>query len=156
MAGRHLKGTPRIAFVRGRRPHLERESIMKSLVISALMILAAFAGTKMGQTEKRITFAKGKSSAVVKGNTGQHGSYYVVRAKQGQMLTLDVSPAARVGVMVETNGRYGHSVLLHEEHGGRFEIGLEEAGDYTIFIGSLNGKPVTFNMTVSIRKLADI
>ena len=120
------------------------------------MILSTLAGTTLGQTEKRITFAKGKSSAVVKGNTGQSGTYYVVRARQGQMLTLDVSPAAKVGVKVETDGRYGHSVLLREEHGGRFEIGLEEAGDYTIFIGSLNGKPVSFNMTVSIRKLADI
>jgi len=129
---------------------------MKSLAISTLMILAAFAGTTFGQTEKRISFAKGKSSAAVKGNTGQSGTYYVVRAKQGQMLTLDVSPAARIGVKVETNGRFGHSVLLREEHGGHFEIGLEEAGDYTIFIGSLNGKPVTFNMTVSIRKLSDI
>ena len=120
------------------------------------MILAALALPAFGQTETRITFAKGKSSAAVKGNTGQFGTYYVVRARQGQMLTLDVSPTARVGVKVEANGRFGHSVLLREEHGGRFEIGLEEAGDYTIFVGSLNGKPVTFRMTVSIRKLADI
>ena len=129
---------------------------MKSIVLLTLMILAACATSTLGQTEKRIAFAKGKSSAVVKGNTGQYGTYYVVRAKQGQMLTLDVSPSARVGVKVETNGRFGHSVLLREEHGGRFEIGLEEAGDYTIFVGSLNGKPVPFNMKVSIRKLADI
>ena len=129
---------------------------MKSIVLLTLMILAACATSTLGQTEKRIAFAKGKSSAVVKGNTGQYGSYYVVRAKQGQMLTLDVSPSARVGVKVETNGRFGQSVLLREEHGGRFEIGLEEAGDYTIFVGSLNGKPVPFNMKVSIRKLADI
>lgn len=129
---------------------------MRRLVISAVMILAALAVSTLGQTERRITFAKGKSSAVVKGNTGQYGTYYVVRAKQGQMLTLDVSPAARVGVKVETDGRFGHSVLLREEHGGRFEIGLEVAGDYTIFVGSPNGKPVPFNLTVSIRKLADI
>lgn len=129
---------------------------MKSIFLTASMILAAFAATATGQAEKRITFAKGKSSAVVKGNTGRHGIYYVVRARQGQMLTLDVSPAARVGVRVEFSGRFGHSVLLREEHGGRFEIGLEEAGDHTIFIGSLNGKPVQFSMTVSIRKLADI
>jgi hypothetical protein len=129
---------------------------MRSFVISALITLAALAVPTLGQTEKRITFAKGKSSAVVRGTTGQYGTYYVVRAKQGQMLTLDVSPSARVGVKVETSGRFGHSVLLRGEHGGRFEIALEDAGDYTIFIGSLNGKPVPFNMTVSIRKLADI
>ena len=128
---------------------------MKSVILSAL-ILAVFAMNAIGQPEKRIQFAKGKSSTVVKGSTGQSGTYYVVRAKQGQMLTLEVSPAAKVGVKVETNGRFGHSVLLREERGGRFEVGLEEAGDYTIFIGSLNGKPVPFSMTVSIRKLADI
>lgn len=120
------------------------------------MILAAFTPTTFGQTEKRITFAKGRTSAVVKGTTGKYGTYYIVRAKQGQMLTLDVSPAARVGVKVETNGKFGHSILLREEHGGRFEIGLEEAGDHSIFIGSLSGKPVPFKLTVSIRKLADI
>lgn len=120
------------------------------------MIVAVFAAIAFGQTEKRINFDKGKSSAVVKGNTGQSGVYYVVRAKQGQMLMLDASPAARIGVKVETNGRYGHSVLLREEKGGHYEIGLEEAGDYTIFIGSLSGKPVQFTLTVGIRRLTDI
>jgi hypothetical protein len=129
---------------------------MKSLIISVFIVLAFSAVTAFGQPEKRIQFSKGKSSAVVKGSTGQYGTYYVIRARQGQMLTLDVSPAAKVGVKVETNGRFGHSVLVREEHGGHFEIGLEEAGDYTIFIGSLSGKPVPFSMTVSIRKLADI
>ncbi len=120
------------------------------------MVLAALGITVSGQSEIRIQFAKGRSSAVVKGSTGQNGTSYVIRAKQGQMLTLDVSPAAWVGIKVETNGRFGHSVLLREERGGRFEVGLEETGDYTIFIGSLNGKPVSFSMSVSIRKLADI
>ena len=129
---------------------------MKSIILSACLILAVLATTGVGQSEKRIQFAKGRSSAVVKGSTGQNGTYYVIRAKQGQMLMLDVSPAAKVGVKVESNGRYGHSVLLREERGGRFEIGLEEAGDYTIFIGSLSGKAVPFSMTVSIRKLTDI
>ena len=72
------------------------------------------------------------------------------------MLVLDVSPTSKVGVKVESNGRFGHQVLLREEKGGHFEVGLEEAGDYTIFIGSLNGKPVPFTLTVGIRKLADI
>lgn len=129
---------------------------MKSIFLSAFLILTVLSITALGQSEKRIQFAKGKSSAVVKGSTGQSGVYYVIRAKQGQMLTLDLSPAAKVGVKVETNGRFGDSVLLREERGGRFEVSLEEAGDYTIFIGSLNGKPVPFSMTVSIRKLADI
>jgi hypothetical protein len=129
---------------------------MKKLIHIALIVTALAVTAAYGQTEKRIQFAKGRSSATVKGNSGQNGIYYVVRAKQGQMLVLDVSPTSKVGVKVESNGRFGHQVLLREEKGGHFEVGLEEAGDYTIFIGSLNGKPVPFTLTVGIRKLADI
>jgi hypothetical protein len=129
---------------------------MKKLIYIALIVTALAVTAAYGQTEKRIQFAKGRSSATVKGNSGQNGIYYVVRAKQGQMLVLDVSPTSKVGVKVESNGRFGHQVLLREEKGGHFEVGLEEAGDYTIFIGSLNGKPVPFTLTVGIRKLADI
>lgn len=129
---------------------------MKKFVFITLIITAVFATAAFGQNEKRIEFAKGKSSATVKGSSGQHGVYYVVRAKQGQMLILDVSPASKVGVKVETNGRDGHSVLLREERGGHFEVGLEEAGDYTIFIGSISGKSVPFTLMVRIRRLTDI
>ena len=129
---------------------------MKRLIFIALMVTALSASAAFGQDEKRIEFAKGKSSATVKGNSGQTGVYYVVRAKQGQMLVLDVAPASKVGVKVETNGRHGHQILLREERGGHFEVGLEEPGDYTIFVGSLNGKPAPFTLTVKIRRLTDI
>ena len=129
---------------------------MRKLVYSIVLITALSAVAAFGQSETRIQFAKGKSSATVKGNSGSTGVYYVIRAKQGHMLLLDVSPASKVGIKVESNGRYGHNVLLREEKGGHFEVGLEEAGDYTIFIGSLNGRPVPFTLTVGIRKMTDI
>ena len=129
---------------------------MRKLIYIALIVTALSASVAYGQKETRIEFAKGKSSATVKGNSGQNGIYYVLRAKQGQMLVLDVAPASKVGVKVESNGRFGHQVLLREERGGHFEVGLEEAGDYTIFIGSLNGRPVQFTLTVAIRRLTDI
>jgi hypothetical protein len=129
---------------------------MKRLIFIALIVTTLSASAAFGQDEKRIEFAKGKSSATVKGNSGQNGVYYVVRAKQGQMLVLDVAPASKVGVKVESNGRDGHQILLREERGGHFEVGLEEAGDYTIFVGSLNGKPAPFTLTVKIRRLTDI
>jgi hypothetical protein len=62
----------------------------------------------------------------------------------------------KVGIKVETEGSYGHQVLLREEGGGVYEVGLEESGDYTIFIGSIGGKPVSFTLAVAIRRLADI
>ena len=108
------------------------------------------------QTLKRIEFAKGKISATVKGNTGSYGVTYVVRAKSGQKLVLNLTPASKVGIKVETKGRYGEMVLLREERGGSFEVGLEESGDYTIFIGSTEGKSTPFTLTVKITKMTDI
>jgi hypothetical protein len=125
------------------------------LVLAAAFVLF-IVQTASGQEPTRIQFAKGKNSAVVTGKTGNNGTYYVVRARSGQKLVLTVTPRSGVGVKVETIGTYGHQVLLREERGGTYEVGLEESGDYTIFLGSINGKPAPFTLTVKITKLADI
>lgn len=133
---------------------------MKKLINLALMLVAfAFicgAGPANAQTPKRIQFAKGKSSATVKGTTGTYGTTYVIRAKSGQKMVLSLAPASKVGIRVETDGADGETVLLREERGGTYEIGLEESGDCTIFIGPLGNRPVSFTLTVKITKLADI
>ena len=121
-----------------------------------LVATAIIAGNTGAQTPKRIQFAKGSNSAVVRDTTGVNGVYYVVRARSGQKLVLDLLPVSRVGIKVEFHGTYGEMVLLREPEGGRYEVGLEESGDYTIFVGSLNNKPVRFRLGVTITKLADI
>ena len=121
-----------------------------------LIALAVIGGNIGAQTPKRIQFVNGASSAVVTATTGEHGVYYVLRAKSGQKLVLDLLPISKVGIKVEFDGRYGEMTLLREEKGGRYEIGLEESGDYTIFVGSINNKPVRFSLTVKVTKLADI
>jgi len=47
-------------------------------------------------------------------------------------------------------------VLLREENGGTYEVGLEETGEYTILIGSNNNRSTPFTLTVKITKLADV
>ncbi|MEO5860688.1 MAG: hypothetical protein ABIR33_17280 [Pyrinomonadaceae bacterium] len=123
------------------------------LMIAIWLIVAA---PLTAQFERRIQFPKGKSSTVVKASTGNSGVTYVIRARSGQKIVLDLSPETSVGVKVETNGRYGQMVLLREESGGHYEVGLEESGDYTIFVGSTNGRPVQFSLKVGITRLADI
>ena len=108
------------------------------------------------QTERRIQFPKGKSSTVVRGSTGSSGVTYVLRARSGQKIVIDLSPAAGLGIKVETTGRYGHMVMLREESGGHYEVGLEESGDYTIFVGSTSRRPVSFVMKVGVTRLADV
>lgn len=128
---------------------------MKTFLLAVMAGLILFtAGNSLGQT--RIQFAKGKSSATVQGSTGTYGTSYVVRARSGQKISLKLRPQNGVGIRVEINGRFGQTVLLREESGGSYEVGLEESGDYTIFIGSTNGRPKTFTLTVAITKMTDI
>jgi opacity protein-like surface antigen len=130
---------------------------MKHLSILFVAVFALIAaGSAAAQGEKRIQFAKGKSSATVTGSTGANGTAYVVRARSGQKLVLTITPRSGVGVKVEKEGRFGHEVLLREERGGTYEVGLEESGDVTIFLGSTSGKSAAFTLTVKITKLADI
>ena len=128
------------------------------MILSALTITFVLmdAAQTEAQTAKRIQFVKGESSATVKGNTGSFGVTYVVRARSGQKMVLNLTPAANVGIKVETEGADGESVLLREERGGSYEIFLEEGGDFTIFLGSSNNKPVPFTLTVKITNLSDI
>jgi hypothetical protein len=132
----------------------QRRDMARTFLI--LIAMAVITGSVAAQAPKRIHFAKGKSSAVVKDSSGRYGIAYVVRARSGQKLVLDLSPASMVGIKVEFDGTYGEMVLLREEKGGHYEIGLEESGDYTIFIGSINNLPVRFSLTVKVTKMADV
>jgi hypothetical protein len=137
---------------------LKNIKMKKVLILSSLLIAFVFAGRVQtnAQTIKRIQFAKGKTSATVKGTTGTYGAAYVIRAMSGQKLVIDLAPTSKVGIKVETEGADGETVLLREERGGSYEIGLEASGDYTIFIGSTDNRPVSFILTVKITKMADI
>ena len=104
----------------------------------------------------RVESSSFKTSATVKGTTGNYGATYVVRAKSGQKLILNLAPAQKVGIRIETDGRFGQTVLLREQRGGSYEVGLEESGDYTIFIGSTEGKSNPFTLRVKITNMTDI
>lgn len=122
------------------------------------MLIAFVYGVEAkAQTVKQIQFAKGKNYATVKGTTGNNGALYMVRAKSGQLITVTLTPTSKVGIKIEKDSRYGgETILLREEKGGTYEVGLEESGDYAIFVGSTNGKSIPFTLTVKIRKMADI
>jgi hypothetical protein len=130
---------------------------IKLWIAPALIVLFfVAAGHSFGQNPIRVQFAKGKTSAVAKGSTGSFGVTYVVGARSGQKLVVTLNPTFGAGIKVETVGKDGEQVLLREEHGGTYEIGLEESGDYTIFVGSTSGRPVSFTLTIKITKMTDI
>ena len=131
-----------------------KTKMILSTLLMTLMLMSAVQTT--AQTATRIQFAKGKSSATVKSNTGSNGVTYTIKARSGQKMILTLTPTAGLGLKVESDGANGEMVLLREEKGGTYEIGLEESGDYTIFIGSIQHKPVAFTLTVKITKMTDI
>lgn len=131
-----------------------KKAVNIGLIIVMLGVIYVVQG--QAQTPTRIQFAKGRNSAVVKGNTGSSGTTYVVRAKSGQKLVLTLTPTSKIGIKVEADSADGEMVLLREERGGTYEIGLDASGDYTIFVGSTNHQSTPFTLTVKIAKLADI
>ena len=114
------------------------------------------AQTASAQSAERIQFAKGKNSATVSGSPERTALLLLLRARSGQKIVLKLTPATGVGIKVESDGGDGQNVLLREESGGTYEVGLERSGDYTIFIGSTNGRSTKFTLTVSITKMTDI
>ena len=128
---------------------------MKRIFIT-LAIAILLSAVQAGTAQTRIQFAKGKSSATVKGSTGEYGVTYAIRAKSGQKIVLTLTPRSGVGIKVETEGTDGQQVLLREETGGTHTVYLEEGGDFTIFVGSISGKSLPFTLTVAITKMTDI
>lgn len=131
---------------------------MKKLLSLSLILLtlAFFAPAEAAaQTVKRIQFAKGKSSATVKGITGSYGIYYALRVKGGQKMTVSLSPTSKVvGIKIERDG--GDEVLLREERGGTYTLYFEEGGEITIFVGSNGARSVPYTLSVSITRMTDI
>ena len=138
------------------KPHTTIYSTRLLMTVIALVAAVSFSGGVNGQAVKRIEFEKGKSSATVRGETRKNGTTYVVRARAGQKLVLTLGPRAGVGIKVEGSGRFGHAVLLREERGGTYTVGLEESGEYTILVGSTNQRSLPFTLSVRIDRMTDI
>jgi hypothetical protein len=129
------------------------KKIISLFLLSATLIFSNGLDAN-AQTVKRIQFAKGKSSATVRGITGSNGIYYNLRVKGGQKMALSLSPSAGVGIKVERDG--GAEVMLREERGGFYELYFEEGGEVSIFVGSTGARSVPFTLTVKITRMTDI
>jgi len=130
---------------------------MKKIIGSLLVFVALIFSNNFdarAQTVKVLQFAKGKSSATVRGNTGSTGVYYNLRVKGGQKMTLNLAPSAKVGIKVESSR--GSEVLLRQERGGSYVLYFEEGQGISIFVGSTAGRSVPFALTVTITRITDI
>lgn len=124
----------------------------KLLITLAIGIIFFAVQNSSAQTATRIQFAKGTNLAVLKGKTRSQGVTYIVRAKKGQKMILNLVPTSNVGISVQTTLKSEEegNVLLEGQTGGDYELDLQDSCDYKIIIGSDSDKPIPFTLTVEI------
>jgi hypothetical protein len=125
-------------------------------LVIALMGIATLLSVNVtfAQKDKRIRFAKGSNSGIVKGVISKlnSGETYLIGAKTGQkmLLEFDAIGSAMPVIMVYPPGKTSEdSKILDEGSGGEYEVDLKTSGDYSLFIGC--GRKCTYTLKVTIR-----
>lgn len=90
--------------------------------------------------QKRIRFARGKSSATVRGPIGPNGYLeYVVNGRAGQVMTIEI-----------TSGNGAVVVNAGTATGKSFTIEMS-GGDHLLSVVNTGGRATNYTLTVSIR-----
>ena len=112
--------------------------------VAALMFLTTFGVPAASAAQRRLRFARGHASAVVR---GIGDADYVFRANSGQKLVVILSaPTDTVFSLQSPNG----TNMAGEGGNGRAEFQLEETGDYHLSVFSRSGKRRRYRLSVSI------
>ena len=125
--------------------------IMKTLIFSlfALLIFSAAAfGQKGESVEKRVKFARGKSSVTMKGLIADRmtTNLYIVKARAGQTLTV-VFNSARKDADVCILFPNGSQDLCGRQ---KYSVKLNDDGDYQILVDSKR-ENLAYTLTVSVK-----
>lgn len=121
------------------------------LVLSALLAATALTGATDGIT-KRIKFAKGKSSATVRGAVvrGDRDTYIVgARAEQMMSVTISSIEDNAVFTVQGPDGEFLQDAGEEDDAKG-VTVPLPLNGDYRIKVGGTRGN-ATYRLTVTIR-----
>ncbi|QSX73503.1 g-type lysozyme inhibitor [Lysobacter arenosi] len=134
---------------------------MKPLTATSAFFLIAFATASIAQDKVStvpVAFAKGSSSASLKGNLGGYDSVnYTLGAKGGQTMTVKISGSSNANFNVFAPGdRPGSSTALGSGSvGSNWSGKLPTSGTYTIQVYQMRasarrGEQVPFNIAFQI------
>ena len=116
----------------------------------------AFAGTAEAQVKHRVSFARGSSSATVRGTVrGYAYRDYVVRASAGQTLELALRSANPYSVftVLKPDGNNLNDAAVRDQFSGELPV----SGEYVVRVGMMRsgarrpGSMSNFTLTISIR-----
>ncbi|HEX2639958.1 MAG TPA: hypothetical protein VHL50_05275 [Pyrinomonadaceae bacterium] len=131
---------------------------MSKVLLLALVTLCClvFADTATAQAKQRVNFARGSSSATVRGTVRGYAYHdYVVRASAGQALELDLRSTHTYAVfsVLRPDGDNLEDAAERDNFIGE----LPTSGDYVIRVGMMRsgarrpGSVSNFTLTISIR-----
>lgn len=120
-------------------------------VAAAAMLLLLIAPWAPAQVERRVRFARGRTSAVLKGKiVNGEGVVYVLGAGRGQTLIANVSTTSpNHDVVFSIEGPDGAGLMEDVDTG--FTGTLPKTGDYRISVGAIESQNASFTLEVTIR-----
>ena len=115
---------------------IQKRTILK--VVALLLVLVVSSADVLAQ--KRIRFARGKSSATVRGPIGPNGyTEYVIDGRAGQVMTIEIT-SGNGAVVVNAGSASGKSFSLEMT-----------GGDHLLSVVNTGRRATNYTLTVSIR-----
>lgn len=125
---------------------------MKKILAFLLITFCLTVGVSADGVNKRIKFARGKTSAVVSGAVirGDRDTY-TVGAKTGQKMTVKITSVEKNAVFqIQTPNGIFVAGADEGDDAMNWSGSLPETGDYQIIVGGTRGN-ATYKLTVTVR-----
>jgi hypothetical protein len=127
-----------------------------SCILAVLTLAAVPSFAQPDIVKHPVQFAKGKSSATLKGSlTGNQTVDYTLRAAAGQMMTVNLSGGSSVNFNLLPPGSTGEALFVGSRDGTRSTTQLPASGEYTIRVYQMghaksSGQRSSFRLDVAV------
>lgn len=121
---------------------MQPSSLRAATIALALLVLSAVPASAQQQVIKRLRFARGSTSAVVKGQVRPEGNRYLYffKARAGQRLTVRlVSDDGNAVCDVMSHGNFDANPVVEEAVDWSGRLPEADAGEYSIEVRSTGG-----------------
>jgi hypothetical protein len=132
------------------------EDLMKNILLSSLVVTCALiAQPVLAQQRTPVTFARGATSATLKGSIkGDQYRDYIVNARAGQTMTVRLTnPDGRAYFNVMAPGSTGEAVFIGSTEGNRFQGPVPGTGANTVRVYQMRAtgrRGATANYAITI------
>lgn len=131
---------------------MTRTKSLKAITLGLMLLLSlsALPASAKAVAEKRISFRRGQTRAVVRGvlTKAGKGGDFVVRARTGQTMSLTLVARGDTIFILQSPTNEN---LAGEGGKGSADFDLKETGDYHLSVTNRDGRRTNFTLTVKVR-----